>query len=253
MSIYRDEGIVIRRQNFSEADKILTIYTKDYGQITAIAKGARKITSRKVSSSELFVHAIYYLAKGRDMDIVVESEILNPFTSLRDDLRKASLAFYLTELLGAFSKGGGADYSLYRLFLEVMSILSRAKRKHDLWIRAFEMKALNHAGFGPELYQCAHCSSPLSAEKYFEVSRGGTVCRECLSSGLLIREPLLLFLRDLQRLNWNELSRLVFDEAELVDSERVIRYYLKEVLGRDCASLDFVEKVKEQLGVVQSQ
>lgn len=249
MATYRDEGIVVRKQNFSEADKILTIYTRDHGKITAIAKGARKVTSRKVSSSELFVHALFYLAKGKNMDIVTESEILNPFTPLREDLQKAALAFYLTELLSVFSEGGNTSYPLYRLFLETMSILSRAKRKHGLWIRAFEMKALNQTGFGPELYQCASCSSPLSAEKYFEAGHGGTICRSCFSDGLLIREPLLLFLRNLQRLNWNELSRLRYDDQELVDSEGILRHYLREVLGGDPASVNFVKKVKEQLEV----
>ena len=247
MSTYRDEGIVVRKQNFSEADKILTLYTKNNGKITAIAKGARKVTSRKVSSSELFVHGIHYFAKGKNMDIIIESETLNPFTLLRQDLQKASLAFYLTELLNHLSEGGQANYPLYRLFLEVMSILSRSKKKHNLWIRAFEVKALNHLGFGPELYQCACCTSPLSAEKYFEAGHGGTVCRECFSDGTLLREPLLVFLRNLQRRNWNELSRLRFEEQELVDSEKVTQHYLRHVLEKDLASVDFVEKVREQL------
>lgn len=247
MPTYRDEGIVVRKQNFSEADKILTLYTRDNGKITAIAKGARRITSRKVSSTELFVHGIYYFAKGKNMDIVIESETLNAFPLLREDLQKASLAFYLTELLDALSEGGQPNYPLYRLFLETMSILSRAKKKHNLWVRAFEMKALNHLGFGPELYQCACCTSPLSAEKYFEVRHGGTVCRDCFSDGMLLGELLLVFLRDLQRRNWNELSRLRFEEKELTDSEKVIQHYLRHVLEKDLFSLDFVEKVREQL------
>ena len=248
MPTYRDEGIVVRKQNFSEADKILIICTKNNGKITAIAKGARRITSRKVSSTELFVHGLYHFAKGRNMDIITESEILNPFTRLREDLRKASLAFYLTELLDGFTKGGQADYSLYRLFLETMSLLSRAKKKHDLWVRAFEMKALNHLGFGPELYQCACCASSLSAEKYLEVEHGGTVCRDCFSDGILLREPLLVFLRNLQRRNWNELFRLRYEEQELTDSEKVLQRYLRQILEKDLNSVDFVERVREQLG-----
>lgn len=249
MPTYRDEGIVVRKQNFSEADKIVTLYTKENGKITAIAKGARKLTSRKVSSSELFVHGIHYFAKGKNMDIIIESETLNPFTPLREDLQKASLAFYLTELLNHFSEGGQANYPLYRLFLETMSILSRAKKRHSLWIRAFEIKALNHTGFGPELYQCANCTSPLSAEKYFEHEHGGTVCRDCFGDGMLLRDSLLGFLRELQRRNWNELSRLRYEESELVDSEKVLQHYLRHVLEKDLFSVDFVEKVKEQLEI----
>jgi DNA repair protein RecO (recombination protein O) len=250
MPTYRDEGIVVRKKNFSEADKILTLYTKGGGKTTAIAKGARKITSRKVSSSELFVHGVYYFAKGRNMDIVTEAETLNAFSPLREDLQKASLAFYLAEILDSFTAGGQANYPLYRLFLETMSILSRAKKKHNLWVRVFEMKTLHHLGFGPELYQCACCNRPLSAEKYLEFGRGGTVCRECLSEGMLVREQLLVFLRNLQRLNWNELSRLRFEDEDLDDSEGVLHRYLLHVLEREVSSADFVDRVKEQLELI---
>ncbi len=249
MPIYRDEGIVVRKKNFSEADKILTLFTKDGGSISAIAKGARKVTSRKVSSSELFVHGIYYLAKGRNIDIIIESETLNPFTPLREDLHKAALAFYLTELLDSFTADNQTNYPLYRLFLETMSILSRAKKRQNLWVRAFEIKALNHLGFGPELYQCANCSAPLSAEKYFRDDQGGTVCRKCFSEGELLEEPLLVLLRDLQRLDWNELSRLRFNEQDLINSEKLIHRYLKHTLEKDLGSVDFITKVREQLAV----
>lgn len=249
MPTYKDEGIVIRKQKYSEADKILTIYTREHGRVTAIAKGARKVTSRKNSSTELFIQAVYQLARGRSMDIVVESQTLNSFIPLREDLQKAALAFYLTELLNAFSRGGEANYPLYRLFLETMSLLSRAKKKQNLWVRAFEAKSLNQLGFGPELYQCAHCCSPLSAEKYFEPEHGGTVCRDCFGDGILLSESQLLFLRDLQRCNWSELSRLRFREQDLVDSEEVLRRYLTHVLETDLTSVDFVKKVEEQLEV----
>jgi DNA repair protein RecO (recombination protein O) len=247
MPTYRDEGIVVKKQDFSEADKILTIFTKENGKITAIAKGARRVTSRKVSSTELFVHGIYYMAKGKSMDIITESEILNPFTPLREDLGKSSLAFYIVELMNSFTHGGQSNYPLYRLFLETMSILSRAKKRQDLWVRAFEVKALRHLGFGPELFQCASCTAPLSAEKYIDPKKGGTVCRDCFTDGILVKESMLTFLRDLQRSNWNELSRLRFLDRDLADSEKILHVYLENVLEREMSSRDFIEQVRAQI------
>ncbi|MEX0887798.1 MAG: DNA repair protein RecO, partial [Patescibacteria group bacterium] len=207
MPTYREEGIIIRKKDYGEADKILTIYTRDRGRVTAFAPGARRITSRKASSTELFTHGIYFLSQGKEMDTITESEVLNSFYPIRDDLTKASLAFYLAEVLGYLVTENQPNYPVYRLFLESISLLSRAKRRHELWIRAFEIKALSQLGFGPELFQCARCTNPLSAEKYFQAGHGGMVCRECFEDGMLLTEDQLLFVRDLHRLNWNELSR----------------------------------------------
>ncbi len=251
MPTYREEGIVVRKKDFGEADKILNIYTRDRGRITAFAPGARRITSRKASATELFTHGIYFLSEGKNMDTITESEVLNSFYPLRDDLQKAALAFYLAELLAFLLPEGQPNYPIYRLFLESVSLLSRAKRRHELWIRAFEIKALSQLGFGPELFQCAHCTAPLSAEKYFQASSGGVVCRECFDDGLLLSEEQLLFVRDLARLNWNELSRLRFEDHHLCDAEKILGYYLREVLEKELSTMDFVKKAKQELVISQ--
>lgn len=252
MPTYREEGIVIRKKDFGEADKILTIYTRGRGRITAFAPGARKVTSRKTSATELFTHGIYFLSRGKNMDVITEWEILNSFYQLRDDLNKAALSFYMGELLNSFLVDGEPHYPMYRLFLESMSLLARAKEKHELWVRAFEIKSLAQQGFGPELFQCASCAKPLSAEKYFQVSSGGTVCRGCFEDGLLLTEEQLLFIRNLSRLNWNELSRLRFEDRHLINSEKILAHYLRGVLEKELESATFVKKVKGELKLVSN-
>ncbi len=249
MPTFKEEGIVIRKKDFGEADKILTIYTRGRGRITAFAPGARKVTSRKTSATELFTHGYYFFHKGKNMDVITEWEILNTFYQLRDDLNKAALAFYMAELLNAFLVDGQPHYPTYRLFLESMSLLSRAKENHELWVRAFEVKALNHHGFGPELYQCASCTNPLSVEKYFQVGHGGTVCRDCFEDGLLLTEDQLLFIRKLARLNWNELSRLRYEDHQLIDSEKILAHYLRETLEKELSAADFVKQARREIKI----
>lgn len=253
MPTYREEGIVIRKKDFGEADKILTLYTRDRGRLTAFAPGARKVTSRKASATELFTHGIYFFSEGKNMDVITESEVLNSFYPLRDDLQKAALAFYLAELLDFLLPEGQSNYPIYRLFLESVSLLSRAKRRHELWVRAFEIKALSQLGYGPELFQCAHCTAPLSAEKYFQAHLGGMVCRDCFEDGMLLNEEQLLFIRDLSRLNWNELSRLRFEDHHLYDAEKILAYYLREVLEKELSTVDFVRKAKQEFALAPNQ
>ncbi|NIT04318.1 DNA repair protein RecO [Candidatus Saccharibacteria bacterium] len=249
MPAFREEGIVIRKKDFGEADKILTIYTRDHGRITAFAPGARKVTSRKTSATELFTHGIYFLSQGRSMDVVTEWEVLNSFYQIRDDLNKAALSFYLAEVLNSFLVDGQPNYPMYRLFLESLSLLSRAKQNHELWVRAFEIKSLTQLGFGPELYQCASCAAPLTSDKYFQVEQGGTVCRECVEDGLLLSDEQLAFLRDIASLNWNELSRLRYEDHSLDEAEKILSYYLRGILEKELSTSDFVKQARQELAV----
>src|SRR3989304_3800894 len=122
MPTYREEGIVIRKKDFGEADKILTIYTRDRGRVVAFAPGARRITSRKASATELFTHGIYFLAQGKEMATITASEVLNSFYPLRDDLTKAAAYWYRHDLWGYRSAPALRHRFVRRPFLESISL-----------------------------------------------------------------------------------------------------------------------------------
>ncbi|MFQ5886561.1 MAG: DNA repair protein RecO, partial [Anaerolineae bacterium] len=81
--LYRAEAIVLRRMNLGEADRLLTLYTPEWGKIRVVAKGVRKPTSRKAGHLELFTHSRLLIAKGRSLDIVTQAETITPFLPLR--------------------------------------------------------------------------------------------------------------------------------------------------------------------------
>ena len=91
---YRTEAIVLKRTDFGEADRLLTLFSKDLGKISAIAKGARKPQSRKTGHVELFMRSKFFIAKGRNLDIITQAEMVDPHAPLREDLLRVSLASY---------------------------------------------------------------------------------------------------------------------------------------------------------------
>lgn len=96
---YSDEGIVLARRNFGEADRILSIYTKNHGRISVIAKGIRKTTSKKRGHLEIFSYIKFQVADGRGIGILTEVETLNNFEIVRKDLKKVSLAYFFCEVI----------------------------------------------------------------------------------------------------------------------------------------------------------
>src|SRR5580700_1429490 len=93
--LYRTEALILRERRIGEADKILTLYSLDRGKFDAIAKGVRRPTSRKSGHLEVLTRVSLLLASGRSLDVITQSETVESFAVLRDDLERLSRAIYV--------------------------------------------------------------------------------------------------------------------------------------------------------------
>lgn len=98
-SSYKIEGIILKRINLGESDKILTVFAKNYGKIKCLAKGIRKINSRRAPHLELFNYSRLTIHRGRNFDIITEAESINSFGHLRKDVSRVAAAYYLAEIV----------------------------------------------------------------------------------------------------------------------------------------------------------
>lgn len=160
---FKTEGIILKRTNFGEADRILTIYTKHYGKIRAIAKGVRKIASRKGGNVEAFNHVSLFLAQGKNLDIVSEVVVVNSFKSWRKNLKKVGLAYYFCELVDKLTPDGQANRMVFELLGEYLGKIGRENDPEV--VRSFEEQLLDELGFGvPEALK----KRPGSLKAYIE-------------------------------------------------------------------------------------
>ena len=160
---YLTEGIILKRINFGEADRILTIYSKHYGKIRAIAKGVRRITSRKGGNVELFNHVTLFLARGRNLDIISEAQVLSSYKSWRKNLKKVGTAYYFCELVDRLTPDGQANRVVFELLRDFLGKIG--KESESELTRSFEEKLLIELGFGvPETLK----KSPDSLKGYIE-------------------------------------------------------------------------------------
>lgn len=150
MRTYKTEGIVLKRTNYGEADRILTIYTKNYGKIKAMAKGIRKITSRKAGSLEPFTHTVLFLAKGKNLDIITETQSVNAFKSWRSDLNRVGVAYYFCELVDKLTPEEQENYLVFEILKGYLARLKNSGLRQ--LVRSFEEELLIELGFGiPEI------------------------------------------------------------------------------------------------------
>src|SRR5438034_4098060 len=122
--LYKSEAIIIRRSDLGEADKILTIFTPNFGKLRVVARGVRKVTSRLAGHVELFTRSQMLLAKGRNLDIVTQSETIDAFRLLHENLSLIARASYAAEMLDKLTPDALEAYPAYKLMVETLQLMS---------------------------------------------------------------------------------------------------------------------------------
>jgi DNA repair protein RecO (recombination protein O) len=250
--IYRTEAIVLRRTDFGEADRLLTVFTPERGKLKLLAKGARKPTSRKSGHVELFSHGLFLVAVGRELDIVTQAETLEPFVSLREDLLRTTYAYYLAELADAFTAERDDNRPLFRLLKDGFGWLCTAE---DLALAAryYELHVLGLVGYQPQLFVCGSCKKRLEPEtNYLSAADGGVLCPKCGYDRVGTTElsvNALKVLRFLQTREWDTCRLLHLSPASHAEVERAMNQYITYQLERKLKSVDFLHRLRRQMGV----
>jgi len=193
VALQKTHGVVIRRLDFGEADRILTILSRRFGRIKAIAKGCRRPRSRMAGHLEPCQAAEFVLWKreGRDLAIVRSAELLEPHPGLAKDFGSFVAAQFACELLDQSLPEGEPQPRLYSLFLQFLRALKRADHVMSALL-AFTVRAADLLGYGLALDHCAVCGARLAAdgEAWLEVRSGGILCGACAAEGAGVAELL---------------------------------------------------------------
>jgi DNA repair protein RecO (recombination protein O) len=257
---YRTEAIVLRRADFGEADRLLTVFTPHRGKLKLVAKGARKPTSRKSGHVELFSIGQFFVAKGRELDIVTQAETTESFLPLRNDLLRTTYAYYLAELADAFAAERDENRPLFDLLRDGFGWLCIASdgpaelaASLALVARYYELHLLALVGYQPQLFVCSSCKKPLEPEtNYLSAAEGSVFCKKCGYDRVGLAEisvNALKVLRFLQTRDWETCRLLRLSPASHAEVERIMNHYITYHLERKLKSVDFVHRLRRQMGI----
>jgi DNA repair protein RecO (recombination protein O) len=240
------EAVVLRHSNWGEADRLLVLYTREQGKLRAIAKGARRVRSRKAGHLEPFTCVRLLLARGRDLWIVTQAETVDAYLPLREDLIRTGHAAYLVELVDRFTYEEGENRQLYQLLLDTFH---RLTGEEDVFtaVRFFEIHLLDLLGFRPQLFNCVQCGQQIKAEdQYFSALLGGVLCPRCGSVSPSARPVSVLalkYLRHFQRSTFTDAQRAHPEPVIRHEMEALLQYYLTYLLERRLNTPDFLRQV----------
>lgn len=248
----RTLAIILKRRDFGEADRLLTILTPNHGKLDVIAKGARKPTSTKTGHVELFTRVDMLIHTGRELGIAVQAEMNAPFLAIREDLHRGAYASYVVELLDRFAAEGMDDSAqMFKLLDETLDRLCRDSDPR-LAVRYYEVRLLDLVGFRPELNECIVSREDIEAEdQYFSFQGGGVVKPEYAAhtqnaSLVPIAMVTLKLLRHMQRSSYDHVKSLKISSALHDDIERVLLAYITYLLERKLQSVDFIRRIRRQ-------
>jgi DNA repair protein RecO (recombination protein O) len=249
MPAYKANAIVLRRIPLGETDKVLTLFTREYGKLSAIAKGARRTTSRLAGATEPLMFLRGLLAEGMNLDILTQAEIRESFSTIRSNFGLFLRATYACELLDKVTAERDAAPEAFDLLLSTLYILQRA-RDPDVPLHSYELRLTGQIGYEPQLDSCVRCERGIVPDGLpaggFSPSRGGAVCDEC---AFQLREELLPMSAD--TLSWLRYLASEDDAFALADAmppdnvreemNRLLRSHLRYRLERDVRSTAFLD------------
>ena len=243
MALYRDQAIVIRTQKLGEADRIITLLSREHGRIRSVAKGVRRTKSKFGARLEPASFIDIQLYTGKTFDVVTQVEGIENFgDAISLDYQKWTIASSILEAAERFSAHEG-EPALQQFLLLLGALKALAHESHDpsLILDAYLLRSLALAGYAPSMTVCSRCDKP-GPHKYFSLVGGGSVCIDCRPSASATPSPeTLQLMSDLLTGEWE--SADVSEMRNRREASGLIAAYLQWHLERGLRSLPLVERV----------
>ena len=243
MSLYRDEAIVLRTQKLGEADRIITMLTREHGRIRGVAKGVRRTMSKFGARLEPGSHVDIQLHVGKTFDTITQVEaIMNYGEAITDDYQRWTIASAILETAERFTaQEHEPALQEFQLVVGGMKALSEDRYDPSLILDAFLLRSLAIGGYAPSMTHCSRCEKS-GPHRYFSLVGGGSVCMDCRPSASATPAPETLDLMGaLLSGDWD--VAMASENRNRREASGLIAAYLQWHLERGLRSLPMVERV----------
>ncbi|WP_297437591.1 DNA repair protein RecO [uncultured Clostridium sp.] len=242
MGLLKTSGIVIKALDYKEHDKLIWIYTEQYGKISAVAKGSKRNKSDLFSVTLPLSFGDYLLFKGKGMCRLSEGKLRNSFQGLLTNLEKLTYSTYLCELIDISTEDEEKNFELYKEFVTAIYLLDTDALDYELLTRAFELKLLKATGYGLNFDTCVSCEKKIQSSTYINLSNFGGVCDMCDKvNGLYISRPSFSALRFLNKATLDKVYRVNLNEDMKKELFKITQAIISNNYTRRPKSLDMLK------------
>lgn len=245
------EGIVIRTVDYGESAKIVTVYTKEIGKVTLMARGAKKPLSKLTGITQMFHHGIYLFHAGSGMGTLQQGESIRRYRKIHEDIFLTAYTTFMAELLDRVTEEKQKNGPLFELFERLLQYLNDGYDP-EIILNIFELKMLSILGIGPELNRCVSCGES-EGTFFFSTQEGGLICHRCVEQdryALTISPNAAKIMRLLYLVDANRLGNISISEQTKQEIRVLIDQYYDKNSGLHLKSKKFLQQMESMKLVI---
>ncbi|MEW9049591.1 MAG: DNA repair protein RecO [Neobacillus sp.] len=240
------EGIVIRSTDYGETNKIVTLYTREWGKIGVMARGAKKPNSRLSSITQLFTHGYFLVQRGSGLGTVQQGETITSLRSIGEDIFLTAYASYIVELTDKCTEEKKPNPFHFELLFQTLNYLNEGYDP-DVMMNIYEMKMLNVMGLYPVLNQCSVCGST-DGHFSFSIREGGFICHRCLNKDpyhFKLSPAAVKLLRVFYFFDLSRLGNISIKDETKAELKKIITAYYEEYSGLHLKTKKFLNSMDQ--------
>ena len=235
------EGIVLHSNDYKDYDKIITIFTKDFGKMQFLAKGVRKINSKNRSSIDIFTYGEYLLNKGKAYYILSQGKVIESYLFLRKDLMKTAVAMTINMFLLDVVFENDPQKEIFSLYNWTLKHLEKSKDPKML-LRYFIVKGILFLGHKPPLERCNDCGEEKGIF-FYDFHEGSLLCINCSNVGFQIEKELLDLYTALEKDDFSSLKTLKLTNNMLEKFDFFLSKSIENITDKKFKGFEYLKKL----------
>ena len=243
METFTVEAVVLRTDDFGDANRVVTLFTKEFGKLEANAYGCRRSRSPLSGAMQMFNHISAICARGSKVDTIRDADILNFYDALTKDLERLAYASLFFEIVNRMTFPRQKEIETFDLLIKALPALNKRNPKIAALIGACQF--METSGVQLNFSRCVHCGAEIVGDAAISLLDGGAVCLNCVDAAQDVRpypEALRKTFEMMLGFNWRKETKLTFNSRQLLAAENFFIDYVQSVLGSNLKSVQFIRQ-----------
>lgn len=239
------EGIVIRSIDYSESNKIVTLYTREWGKVGVMARGAKKPNSRLSAVTQPFVYGYFLVQRSSGLGLLQQGDIISSMRGLKEDIFLTAYASYIVELTDKCTEEKKPNPFHFELLFQTLNYMNE-EYDPEILVNIYELKMLNSLGLYPTLDRCVFCGAT-EGHFSFSIREGGLICHQCLEKDpyhYKVSQATVKLLRVFYYMDISRLGSISVKESTKKELSMIIDAYYEEYSGLYLKSKKFIQPMK---------
>ena len=240
METFNVEGIILNTVNFGDANRVVTLYTKEFGKLSANAYGCRRARSPISGAIQMFNHICAEIKPSSQVDTIRDAEIVNFYSNLTADIERLSYAAIFFEIVNKMTLPKVCEVGIYNLLINSLPAFNVRNPKVAALIAVAQF--MEFTGFQLNYKSCVRCGRKIEGGASLSLAEGGAICEKCTSvvTGYGYTEELRQTFLTALAFDWHAENEITFSAREVNKAEKILWQYVQNILGGDLKALKFL-------------